>query len=195
MTEVLHIPDDIPDDFPHFLVPGHEDDMAALRMLFWKHFLPDGPAWDDWLNGPDLFPRYPILPSGPKTTLWDEWLCASMLWPAVESNGIRERMQARWRESLGTRAMDSAGYVTTNNGASYAHLLGWPFPAWSHGSGGYGWHFSFKGQLGELGTPNGMAYRPPRLCNQDGWQLNGASDQGIDGSGWHLTLTGSDATA
>ena len=41
-----------PDDFPRFQVPGHEQEMATLRELFWLH--------------------YPG--AGPKATLWDEWL-------------------------------------------------------------------------------------------------------------------------
>ena len=40
-----------PNDFPRFQVPGHEQEMATVRAIFWLHY----PA------------------AGPKATLWDEW--------------------------------------------------------------------------------------------------------------------------
>src|SRR5438132_8395394 len=50
----------IPEDFPRFVVPGHEADMTALRELFYHHYHGNGPA----------------------CTLWDEWLPNALLWPA-----------------------------------------------------------------------------------------------------------------
>ena len=60
-----------PDDFPRFEVPGHEKEMATVRELFWLH--------------------YPG--SGPKATLWDEWLPDASLWPAVSSDNKSEAMR------------------------------------------------------------------------------------------------------
>ena len=34
----------VPDDFPSFLVPGCEKEMASLRSLFWLHYEPAGPS-------------------------------------------------------------------------------------------------------------------------------------------------------
>ena len=61
----------IPDDLPRFSVPGHEEEMATLRELFWLH--------------------YPG--SGPKATLWDEWLPMPAMWPAVETDGTADRFR------------------------------------------------------------------------------------------------------
>ena len=41
----------VPEDFPRFTVPGHDQETASVRALFWLH--------------------YPG--AGPKATLWDEW--------------------------------------------------------------------------------------------------------------------------
>ena len=51
-----------PDEFPRFEVPGFERQMEALEHLYRLH--------------------YPG--SGPKSTLWDEWLPGPALWPACE---------------------------------------------------------------------------------------------------------------
>src|SRR6476660_3700056 len=32
-----------PDDFPQFIVPGHEAEMESLRNLFWLHYANAGP--------------------------------------------------------------------------------------------------------------------------------------------------------
>src|SRR4030081_2996155 len=53
----------VPDDFPRFTVPGHEKEMDSLRTLFWRHYEPGGP----------------LIP------LWDEWMAAATLWPALGS--------------------------------------------------------------------------------------------------------------
>jgi hypothetical protein len=41
----------IPDDFPRFVVPGQEREMALLRALYWLHYEAAGPLiplWDEW---------------------------------------------------------------------------------------------------------------------------------------------------
>lgn len=151
-----------PEDFPRFCL-GKESRFGDLaRSLLWKHTLSHGPAWKTWLKGPDGFPAYPELPSGPKATLWDGWLCESDLWPAVDTDGTAQRMRDLWKEALLNRCLDDEGNVETDQGLYYAHPYGWPFPNWQQGAG-VGWHFTYHGQAGELGTPNGLAYRP-RTC-------------------------------
>src|SRR5882762_1805727 len=76
-----------PPEFPTFQVPGHEKEMSTLRDLFWLH--------------------YPG--SGPKATLWDEWLTDASLWPAVTNSSDSFRQQ--WSNVLSSRIIDPEGYV------------------------------------------------------------------------------------
>lgn len=157
-----------PEDFPRLLVPGQEIRMASLRDLFWRH--------------------YPG--AGPKATLWDEWLSRPALWPAVETEGWGERMRRAWRNALSSRVMDAEGYVATHQHASIAHPLGWPFPFWTQGRHGFGWHFSFKETVGP-------PWRPDQLDRPEGWSLEGAREAGLTEEGWVLELErpGAHATA
>ena len=70
-----------PEDFPRFIVPGHERKMESLRALFWLHYEPAGP----------------LIP------LWDEWMPMSTLWPATGSGAQLDVMSARWAEALAAR--------------------------------------------------------------------------------------------
>lgn len=149
-----------PDDFPRFQVPGHEKEMDTVRELFWLH--------------------YPG--SGPKATLWDEWLPDASLWPAVTTQDHSDKMRRTWSDTLSARILDAEGYVATHQHASIAHQLGWPFPFWNQGRRGCGWHFSFKNTAGP-------GWRPNDLSKTDGWKLNGASDAGINGDGWRIEVT------
>jgi len=151
----------IPNDFPRFSVPGHEKEMETLRRLYWLH--------------------YPG--SGPKATLWDPWLPMPSLWPAVETNDSMNSFRGQWDDVLSNRIIDKDGYVSTHQHPSIAHPLGWPFPYWHGGRGGCGWHFSFKDTVGGH-------WRPQELNTQEGWRLEGASDDGIGEYGWNLKLTG-----
>src|SRR5947208_2313861 len=81
----------IPDDFPHFTVPGHDKEMESLRALFWLHYEPAGP----------------LIP------LWDEWMSPATLWPALGSGRELETMRARWARALASRPMNTEGYVLT----------------------------------------------------------------------------------
>jgi hypothetical protein len=153
-----------PDDFPHFQVPGHEQEMATLRDLFWLH--------------------YPG--AGPKATLWDEWLTDASLWPAVTTGGQADAMRHQWSETFGSRIIDPEGYVATHQHASIAHQLGWPFPFWNQGRHGCGWHFSFKNTAGQ-------GWRPNDLSKTDGWTLGGARPVGVEDEGWHLEITNANA--
>src|ERR1035438_2889826 len=103
-----------PDDFPRFQVPGHQQEMATVRELFWLH--------------------YPG--AGPKATLWDEWLTDASLWPAVSTDAKSDAMRQAWSATLSGRILDPEGYVATHQHASIAHQLGWPFPFWNQGRQG-----------------------------------------------------------
>jgi len=149
-----------PDEFPTFQVLGHEKEMATLRELFWLH--------------------YPG--SGPKATLWDEWLPDASLWPAVQTENHSDKMRRAWKETLSARIMDPEGYVATHQHASIAHQLGWPFPFWNQGRRGCGWHFSFKNTVD-------ANWRPKDLSKPDGWTLGEASDAGIQEDGWRIEVT------
>src|SRR4051812_36434929 len=98
----------VPDDFPKFIVPGHEQEMDSLRALFWHHYEPAGP----------------LIP------LWDEWMPMSTLWPARGADGSAERdaMRGRWTAALASRPIDAEGYVMTLQHDGPAHAEGWPFP-------------------------------------------------------------------
>jgi hypothetical protein len=114
-----------PDDFPRFIVPGHEKEMESLRNLFWLHYAPAGP----------------LIP------LWDEWMPMSTLWPATGSGNDLESMRGKWAAALSSRPMNAEGYVLTLQHDGPAHAEGWPFPGWPM-SGGVGWHFRGTGVSG-----------------------------------------------
>lgn len=153
-----------PDDFPHFFVPGHEPEMDALRDLYWLHY--------------DT--------AGPGATLWDEWIPAPTLWPAVSEENRMSTIVERWNHAISTRILDNEGYVASHQHPSIAHPLGWPFPFWSQGAGGMGWHFSFKDTVGP-------PWRPNNLSDVSGWQLAGASNLGMTDDGWQIQLDGTGA--
>lgn len=148
-----------PDDFPRFVVPGHEADMATLRDLFWLH--------------------YPG--ATPKSTMWDEWLSLSGLWPAVTTDGWSDRMRRNWRKTLNSRVMDDEGYVATHQHQSISHQLGWPFPHWGQGLRSFGWHFSFD-------HVPGPPWRPEHLDKPEGWQLTGLKAGTVGSKGWKLRV-------
>jgi hypothetical protein len=149
----------IPEDFPRFEVPGQAQAMETLRALHWLH--------------------YPG--SGPKATLWDEWLSAPALWPAVTQESLAEGFRRQWGRALSERILEPDGYVATHQHASIAHQHGWPFPFWHQGQGGAGWHFSFKDTVGP-------PWRPGALNRPEGWLLGGIRDAGVTEEGWKLEL-------
>ena len=150
---------DIPEDFPQFKVPGQMQKMESLRSLYWLH--------------------YPEVAHAP--TLWDEWLVAPTLWPAVKDGEGSRIIRNQWQERLGNRSVDEEGYVSSHQGPSIAHPQGWPFPAWNHGKGGWGWHFSFK----NMASP---PYPGDELTTQTGWIPDGIQDKGMNENGWNLVL-------
>lgn len=118
-------PSSIPEQFPGFVVPGHEKEMDSLRALFWLHYQPAGP----------------LIP------LWDEWMPMSTLWPAMGSGNELNAMRRRWAAALAGRGMSTEGYIHTHQHDGLAHAEGWPFPLWTQ-AGGIGWHFRGTGVPG-----------------------------------------------
>jgi hypothetical protein len=115
----------VPGDFPQFIVPGHEREMASLRSLFWQHYQS----------------AHPLVP------MWDEWLPNAMLWPARGEGAKLAAMRASWATALASRRMNAEGYIETQQHDGPAHAEGWPFPTWMQ-AGGIGWHFRPIGVAG-----------------------------------------------
>lgn len=115
----------VPDDFPRFIVAGHERPMQSMRELFWLHYQPAGP----------------LIP------LWEEWMSMATLWPARGSGEELEKMRRRWASALADRTINAEGYVNTHQHDGLAHAEGWPFPLWTQ-AGGIGWHFRGTGVAG-----------------------------------------------
>lgn len=153
----------IPDDFPRYGIAGHEGLAAALREINYLHY----------------------GPSGPLATIWDEWISAPSLWPATDGGAIDRRN--RWRDALLGRILDAEGYVATHQHASIAHPLGWPFPFWKQGKGGWGHHFV---------TPPGLSpnWHAVQAQGPEGWQTAGITDNGVGEAGWQLAMTEPNAT-
>ena len=120
----------VPDDFPQFVIPGYEKEMASLRDLFWLHYES----------------ARPLIP------LWDEWMAISALWPARGSGTELDAMRMRWAEAMAKRKINTEGYVHTLQHDGPAHAEGWPFPRWME-AGGIGWHFRGTGVPGYDGPP------------------------------------------
>ncbi len=112
----------VPGQFPEFIVPGYEAEMASLRTFFYQQYQTSGP----------------LIP------LWDEWLPMSTLWPAAGKEDDTGNMRHRWRQTLRNRFINGEGYVITQQHDGPAHAEGWPFPLWQQGNG-VGWHFRSTG--------------------------------------------------
>lgn len=142
---------EMPKDFPQFIVPGYEKEMASLRSLFWLHY----------------------EPAGPLAPLWDEWMTLSTLWPAVQPPGDQTGMRNRWFTALNQRMLNAEGYVHTQQHDGPAHAEGWPFPRWMEANG-IGWHFRGTGVPGyepPLITPEGWSVSGGASgpVNEKGW--------------------------
>lgn len=148
-----------------FAIPGHERAAAALNALFALH--------------------HPGC--GPKATLWDAWLPTPALWRATTADGAPNTFDVAWKDALSARIVDADGYVATHQHASIARPLGWPFPFWSQGRTGVGFHFSFEDTVGP-------PWRPTELSSTTGWTCEGVEDRGLAPSGWEFRLQAEHAT-
>ena len=108
-------------NFPDFVVPGDDADLALLRDMYNQHF-------------------YWFFVCG---TLWDAWIPKSVAWPAVADDPLGRPAFQAVRQYLAAREVTPEGYVSTHQIYGLGHPLGWPFPLWTQ-SGGKGWHFSLK---------------------------------------------------
>jgi hypothetical protein len=156
----------IPDDFPRFIVPGHEAEMDAVRALYWRHY----------------------EHAGPLITLWDEWMASPTLWPARGEGAALDAMRARWAAALASRGMNSEGYFHTHQHDGLGHAEGWPFPLWTQ-AGGIGWHFrgtGISGYDGPAATSEG--FQLAGAVDADSAKLRAA------GAGWVVDLTSPEAT-
>lgn len=109
----------IPETFPHFIVPGLDEDMTVLKDLFWGFY------------------QNPIR----GCTLWQDWMTYATLWPSL-SAAQPETYDYRifHRNFLLKADFDEWGCVATHQHDSYAHRDGWPFPSFEHSMGkGAGW--------------------------------------------------------
>jgi len=153
--------EEIPEDFPRFVVPGHEQEMESVRRLFWLHY----------------------QPAGPLITLWDEWMPMSTLWPARGSDEQLSAMRLRWATALASRGMSTEGYIHTHQHDGPAHAEGWPFPLWMQ-AGGIGWHFRGTGVSGydaPPATPEGwtLVRASGTEVGEKGWELELAEPRAL----------------
>jgi len=139
------------DDFPRFLVPGKEAEMARLQELFRLHY---GGAFTN-------------------CALWDAWLPHSTLWPAVGEKPSADKVLGKYRNVFLKRPIDSEGYVSMQQHRGLAHSEGWPFPTYQQ-AGGVGWFFSVRNEAYGVGLYN---MRP--LTNTEGWEVKGAEVAGF----------------
>ena len=167
------------EDFPRFIVPGQEKEMAALNAMHRLHYPPV------WLDYPNRDPMAGLC------TLWDEWLTGACLW--ADTAGIlvcdnRVTITQRLKNSFRHKFIDTEGYVATHQHDGIGHALGWPFPYWIKSPGAVGAHFSAVGTASAV-LPQGA----PLTTGVADWVLTGAEYRGIKGDGWHLSLSAADA--
>ena len=143
----------VPDYFPSFEVPGHEQEMESLRKLYFQQY---------------EVPRIDM-------PLWDEWMPMSTLWPAIGEEQKLNEKRKEWAKSLSSRFLNAEGYVVTEQHDGPAHSEGWPFPLWTQG-GGVGWHFRSTGipvYDGPIVSPEGWKVTGGKggIVNSQGWEV------------------------
>jgi len=126
-----------------------------------------------------------IIPrSGPKATLWDEWLPDASLWPAVETeNHIRTKCGVPGttpsRVASSTRGIRWPRINTPTSPSTRLAI----FP-----SGIRAGAAALAISRPEHGGGSKLA-SPHDLSKTDGWTLTGASDAGIRVDGWRIEVT------
>lgn len=168
------------ENFPRFIVPGLDKEMAALNAMHRLHYPPV------WLDYPHRDPAAGLC------TLWDEWLTAPCLW--ADTAGIlvcdeKVTITQRLKNSFLNKIIDAEGYVATHQHEGIGHVLGWPFPYWIGSPGAVGAHFSAKGTTSAV-----LKKGAPPADKSKGWVLAGLEDQGVNADGWLLRLTAANAT-
>ena len=103
-----------PENFPDFMVPGHEEYMNSMEKLLYHH-----------RTG---------VPGG---TMWGLWMPMSQLW--LESDR-HDKLESDTRQDIEQRRFDKNGYISCHQHIGLAHPQGWPFPLWPMLKGA-GWQF------------------------------------------------------
>ncbi len=169
------------ENFPRFIVPGQEKEMAALNAMHRLHYPPV------WLDYPHRDPQ------GALCTLWDEWLTAPCLW--ADTAGIlvcdnKVGITQRLKNSFHHKIIDAEGYVATHQHEGIGHELGWPFPYWVKSVGGRGVHFSAVGTVSAV-----LKKGAPVATDTNNWKFEGIENRGIETEGLRLALTAPQASA
>jgi len=156
----------IPETFPHFIIPGYDQEMASLRHLHYLHYG----------NG------------AVGSALWHAWMPGASVWPAVSRDSSGNKMAEVWAKKMSEHFIDAEGYVSSDMGQNFAHNLGWPFPHWTQAAGA-GWHFTLSN------LPDMSIFGLFVEEDTTGWILNGVDDKGIDKeNGWQIELDKRGAT-
>lgn len=167
----------VPEDFPRFLIPGHERTAAIWNRYLWHHY-------DSRLhNGPVLFNK--------------EYLMLADLWMHATEKRLKLPIQDVHRKFLLEVNQDPDGYIQTHQHFSHAHEGGWPFPLWAQIPGGsqgktMGWHFQMDGPSWQwiwhfLKAGHPQSFGEAAL---KGWQWSGCRSLGIKQNAWHLQTQG-----
>ncbi|MEO6004020.1 MAG: hypothetical protein ABIZ04_14020 [Opitutus sp.] len=169
------------ENFPRFIVPGLEREMAALNAMHRLHYPPV------WLDYPHRDPNAGLC------TLWDEWLTGACLW--ADTSGVlvcdnKVTITQRLKNSFTHKIIDVEGYVATHQHEGIGHTLGWPFPYWIGSAGAVGVHFSNEGTASAV-----LSKGAPLTKTTEAWTLAGAQDRGINSKGWQFMLNAPHATA
>ncbi len=177
----MELPSDaaiIPRDFPQFVVPGHEKEMASLRLLYWTSY---------------RSARKPIY-----AALWDVWMATPTLAAAVSQKKSETSVKETWSKLLSDRYIGTDGYVSTQQHFSHAHDLGWPFPLWPQIAvpalaNGFtaGWHFN--DELPAMMNNWAGSLRGSNMAGEGAikaWTTTQLDSEGLVDSLWKLKSTG-----
>lgn len=145
---------------PRFVVPGFEEQISQIEGIFDLHY----PA------------------AGPKSTMWEEWLSMSSLWPATDRLAA---MRQEWKNALLSRIFEPDGYVATHQHPSIAHQHGWPFPFYRQSGDTWGWHFQLP--------PIGKEWHASPVSTEEGWKFEGLQSKGVVEGCWTLELSDREA--
>lgn len=173
---------EVPEDFPHFELAGHDEQARLLTHYLWYHF------HHRLGNGLTLFNK--------------EYLLTSDIWLGnARPRGSDQTIQEVHRALLLGMQMDDEGYVLTHQHFSHAHDEGWPFPLWTQSDNHpdrvkgttFGWHFQPLEKVpgwvgGHLRRWGNDEYVGDKAASA--WELQNARSLGIKNDRWHLEATG-----
>lgn len=177
---------DVPDGFTSFELPEHPDKTHLLNHYLWYHFSNRifGEGTSGTSEGRVLYPQEYI-------TTTDMWLNNAL------RPGWSQTIQPIHRQNLLGIRISPEGYVWSHQHFSYAHDLGWPFPAWSQAGPAWqgltaGWHFQYDegswvfSQILHLDPDTPYVGERATLD----WDLSHVRSLGIVDGKWRLESTG-----